>query len=841
MQAWIQTIGRPLGRRYGFAVLIALLFASPLVQAKDRATPRGRSLGDVLERYRADGVQLLYSSALVDPTARVTVEPSTADPLERLRQILRAHGLTLQEGPAEVWRVVRLELEVSGQVLSASQGAALAAVRVGGPGLDSLRTRADGRFRIPQVACGTELTFEHPGFETLVLTVPPPPANRTQLSNWRVRLTALPSFVAEVVVTPGRHAVRSLEPNARRGWTREETLLIPRIGGDVSRVIEMLPGVAAPDNSAAFNIRGSLVQDVSLLLDGVELYDPFHLRAFQSPFSAIDGDLVERIEVFGGGWTTDLGDRHGGFVQLSTESGEPQRRGNVQLGTLNSRLTLGGPIGATSSWLGSVRSWYPEALRSTIELGEDGVAPRFADGYFKVSHTINPKTLLTGHGLFAYDRFRFNEPDGNETVNARSRSAYLWLRLQRAESERLQSQTVVSAGRLLRNRDGTSEPEDDPLIVRDERRLDFFGLRHDTSWQFGEGHLLRGGVDVRRLSADYQYEANAPAGPTPSIRLDPTGTAYAAYVAHRLRIGPALSAEYGLRWARQDHTDDTQWSPRFNAVWAFDSRSTLRLGVGRFHQSQRIHELRVEDGETAFLPAERSRQVELSFERRLPRGLRLRVDAYDRKLSDLRPRYENFFNPLELFPETESDRTRLRPDAARLRGIEGSLRNDPQRALTWWVSYTRAQAEDRIDGRDVPRSWDQPDTFRFLLGYRREGRWGVSLSGSAHTGWPTTPATATLVSSPGEPDEAVAVLGLRNSDRFDDYARLDFKWSYWWTRLPRGRLRLDVEIVNLTDRRNICCVDEVSAAIDGDGAAQVVRELDAWLGFTPSAALTWEF
>ena len=34
------------------------------------------------------------------------------------------------------------------------------------------------------------------------------------------------------------------------------------------------------------------------------------------------------------------------------------------------------------------------------------------------------------------------------------------------------------------------------------------------------------------------------------------------------------------------------------------NRSEMRLALGRFHQSQRIHELNVEDGETEFLPAE---------------------------------------------------------------------------------------------------------------------------------------------------------------------------------------------------------------------------------------------
>lgn len=56
-----------------------------------------------------------------------------------------------------------------------------------------------------------------------------------------------------------------------------------------------------------------------------------------------------------------------------------------------------------------------------------------------------------------------------------------------------------------------------------------------------------------------------------------------------------------------------------------------------------------------------------------------------------------------------------------------------------------------------------------------------------------------------------------------------------------GRLRLDAEIVNLTDRENVCCVDEVSFETREDGTVDVLRELDSWLGITPSLSVTFEF
>ncbi len=84
------------------------------------------------------------------------------------------------------------------------------------------------------------------------------------------------------------------------------------------------------------------------------------------------------------------------------------------------------------------------------------------------------------------------------------------------------------------------------------------------------------------------------------------------------------------------------------------------------------------------------------------------------------------------------------------------------------------------------------------------------------------------------------VLGERNSDRFPTYVRFDFKSSRSFT-LPRGQLRLELEVVNLTDRKNVCCVDEFVFEQRADGTIDANREVSYWLGFTPSFSMQWEF
>ena len=509
------------------------------------------------------------------------------------------------------------------------------------------------------------------------------------------------SLVTEIVVTPGRHTVLREEQSTRFQVTHEDATVAPASAADIGRVVELLPGVAAPENSAALQIRGSAARDTSLILDGLELYDPYHLEAFQSPYSLIDGNSVETIDLRSGGYTADLGDRHGGVVEITTLVPD-EVGGEVEIGSLNTRFTFRTPTrSGRGAWLLSARTWYTDALfdHTALGTGEDS-EPGYQDFYAKGSFAVSPRLALSGHLLFGHDSLQFREPN-NEAADAETFNTNIWFRLLTAWTPGVRSETTVSIGRVDKHRFGDSNLTGQVIHVDDDRDVDFSGFRSATFWTLGEKSLLKSGIEYRRLKARYDYSTEDPNDPLTlaEVSLGPTGTSFGAFAAYRRMLSPRLTTELGLRWDRQTYTNDNHLSPRFNAVWRPGERSELRLAVGRFTQSQRIHELNVQDGETKFSRAETSEQIEVSYERLLVSGMRLRVDAYHRSLSQLRPRYENLFEPIELFPETAPDRVRIAPERARLRGIELLLRSPVEQRLFWWVGYTLAAAEDQVAGR----------------------------------------------------------------------------------------------------------------------------------------------
>ena len=101
----------------------------------------------------------------------------------------------------------------------------------------------------------------------------------------------------------------------------------------------------------------------------------------------------------------------------------------------------------------------------------------------------------------------------------------------------------------------------------------------------------------------------------------------------------------------------------------------------------------------------------LGVEQRLPSDFVLRIEGYDKKYRVLHPRFENLLDPLSLMPELRWDRVRIDPDSARANGIEFLLARKSASPWNGWVNYAWSRVEDREDGVNTRRGWDQRHAF----------------------------------------------------------------------------------------------------------------------------------
>ncbi len=114
---------------------------------------------------------------------------------------------------------------------------------------------------------------------------------------------------------------------------------------------------------------------------------------------------------------------------------------------------------------------------------------------------------------------------------------------------------------------------------------------------------------------------------------------------------PRISKRQGWR-----HSDAGRNARQSNVAWGVGERTSVRAAWGRFAQTQAIYELQVEDGVTEFARAQRAEHRVLGLDHAFPRGMTARLELYDKRFSNLRPRYENIFDRVILFPELRHDR-----------------------------------------------------------------------------------------------------------------------------------------------------------------------------------------
>lgn len=843
--------------RRPFSLLVLLLLAAASVFADEVGKAfAGRNVIDVIEEFRAAGEPFAYSTNLVTTDLVVIEEPGPGAPLDVVRQLLRPHGLTVEER-AGVYLVMRFDAEglELGSILlvitTEDDGEPMAqAVVTVRPGLGSSTAIKPGIYEYAHVTPGRyAFSIEAAGFQPVRKVVDVWPGETKVVS---VGMDVARPEIETIAVSASRYEILRDIAASRFVLDQRTIQSMPDIGEDPMRVTQRLPGAAASGASARTHFRGGEQGEIGIMLNGQWLFDPFHIRDYQSIFSAIDSRAIEGVEVYTGGFPVRFGNRMSGLVLM--ESLEPPQPRHTEIGISvfnTSFLTAGN---------GSDRHWVLSARRGNLDLvirPEFG-QPSYYDVFGEFSYDFSPDATLSVNALYADDKVEVileSEPAELERVVSKTRNAQFWVQLDNRWSDELSSQTVISAVSFTNSRSGALNDEEKIVAsVDDTREIDQFGFRQEFTFNTGGRHLVQWGLQATYADAEYLYSNTAEyfglqalyeGRDEPFARdlaASPDGAGYSLYFSDRWKVSDRSVLEWGLRWDDQSYPDagsDSQLSPRLSYLRALGARTELRLSWGRYHQPQQIHELQIEDGITDFWPAQRADHVIAGVRHLFRDKYALRVELFSKDMRQVRPRFENLYDPLGLIPEVQPDRVRLDPRSASARGLELSI-DRSEGPLTWWATYVLSEVTDRIDGREELRSWDQRHAFQGGVSWSNE-KWDVALASSVHTGWPLTELA--LVENGLDEDgeiQYLAVPGPRNAGRHPSFASLDFRVSRTW-KLKRGSFMAFFEVSNLTNRRNQCCLDWDLEEDEDTGEEVFERGVDYWMPLLPAIGVLWEF
>jgi hypothetical protein len=712
---------------------------------------------------------------------------------------------------------------------------------------------ADGRFTVHNVPAGRHtLRVMRLGFRAAEYSVTVTGGNTEHIA---LGMDAAPTPLAQVVVTPGYFGVMEQPMAAAQSLSRQQLETAPQLAEDTFRAVNRLPGVTSSDFTSAFRVRGSSNDEVLMTLDGLQLYEPFHLKDFDAALSIIDIAALSGMELVTGGFGARYGDRLAGTFHMHTdELAQGDGRTTLALTLTNLRAASQGHFADDrGEWLLSARHGYLEYALELVDPAFD-VSPRYYDVLAKVMYRLGHRHDLSVHGLHAADRLDYrDDPQGEDLdeLNTAYGSSYAWARWTARFSSAVEARTLVAAGHLSWRRRGENVARFDgaqDVHIDDDREMSFAGLRQDWSVSFSERAMLSWSVDLRRLSSGYDYlrwqrhlfvDADTLAGrrDTTQVITAPAGTVVGAHVSQRLRPWEPLTLELGVRFDRHSYVDSDELSPRLNVALDVGERTTLRGAWGRYSQAQGIHQLQVQDGIQDFHRTEIAEHRALGVEHLFASGVLLRAETYQRRIENPRPQLLNIANELEPVPEAEDDRLLYLPSSGDVRGVELFARREARERFDWSASYAYSVAEDVVDGRRIPRLFDQRHTFYADVAYAPSRRWRFSAAWQYHSGWPFTPITVRVDTATGPVFITRRTFGELNSRRLPSYHRMDVRVMRTFD-TRRGRVLAYIDIFNLYNRRNARAPEVNVLSIS---PFRVTEGVDRQLPRLPSFGVIWEF
>ena len=742
-------------------------------------------------------------------------------------------------------------------------------------------TGADGRFLIPSVPPGAyTLDVDALGFRSEGIL-------RTEVTLERptildLRLMRDPLTLDEIIVAPGTFGIGGDEVTLiRQTLTQEEMQALPQLGEDVFRMMERIPGVATGDISAKLNVRGGNADELMIMLDGVELFEPYHMKDLDAVMGIVDVATLGGLDLIAGGLPTQYGDRMTGLLDMRTKQPIGNGRRN-SLGFSISNITgrsQGTFNDGRGGWLVSGRRGFLDILLAMANDGDDNddISPKYFDVMGKVELLVGARHRFSAHVLYAGDDLNltiFESPTEQAELHTDWRNANAWLNWDWQLSPSMNASTTLSIASLSRSRTGFlfgahNSQEADAIDVSDEGEFDFLTARQDWRWAAADRIVLKFGGQLRLAQSRYTYRSeigneffrtDGTVGidfDSVRVSLRPESTESGVYLATRLQPHDRLVLEVGGRYDSRSHTSDADISPRVQAALELTTNTTLRASWGTYYQSHGLDELSVVDGDTLFFPSERARQVAAGIEHGFASGWQVRAEAYHRKVSDPRPRYLNVFREIIVFPEAGNDRVRFLPERGRAEGLEFTVSGPLGSRSDWTASYVLARAEDELDGRWIPRTLDQRHTFNTRWHYRPNSSWEFSAGWQYHTGWPSTPMEFQVDTlgvdtlGPGADDygwrscvngSCTRLLvnksaGPINSLRLPAYHRMDLRATRTF-QVGGGTLSAFLDIFNLYNRENL---RSYAYAIDLPGGGVTPRPGETLLPILPSFGLTWEF
>ena len=323
------------------------------------------------------------------------------------------------------------------------------------------------------------------GYETFVDTVELSPGERMLLN---IELREDPLELGEISVEAERETGAARVTAGMESVRPEdiETIPAPDVSGDLISYLSAMPGVVLMgDRGGQVFIRGGEPSHNLTMLDGMDVYQPFHILGF---YSAFPSEIINRADVYSGGFGTRYTRRLSSVIDVQTRNGNKRRfSGAASISPFAGSARLEGPIIPNRiSFLGAARTSLLDQIAS--EYVGVPLPYRFSDMFGKM-HAHFAQYQFAFSGLRTYDRGTLSSEDDPFQLNDQIRwrnTAYGVRYLVAPTLAPLLGEVLVSYSDVLTELGPEEEPTRSSLFksVNLSANLTHFSPRMKVDWGF---------------------------------------------------------------------------------------------------------------------------------------------------------------------------------------------------------------------------------------------------------------------------------------------------------------------------------------------------------------------
>ncbi len=653
-------------------------------------------------------------------------------------------------------------------------------------------TDINGAFRLTGIPIGTyRLKITAPEYKTIIRS--DVRVSSTQSAKLSIELKIDAYQQSEQVITGVKAFEKSEDMRVSSNTlTQEEIRRAPGAVEDVSRMVQILPGVAfGSDARNDIIARGGSPIENFIMIDGIEVPNINHFSqqgASGGPIGMINADFLSDVHFSAGGFGAKYGDRLSSIMDIKFRDGDKRNtHAKFDLGLGGFGAIIETPLQTDKSSLlfSARRSYLDLIMRGT---GLTGV-PNYWNFNLKATYQLSDNHSLALIGLGGIDEIRFKDfenADENALFNRDAVSdnwryiaglSHKWLI---DNSAFLRSSISINSYRNTWRNDSVSVDANgnetfrqlDESNISTDREILF---RSDFSKRFSVRDLFELGVTARAISNDNVIFQRAD---DININFNGESTKLGAYAQYTRNFTADFSVTAGLRWDYFDFINSKHAvSPRLSASYDVTDKVRFNLGGGLYQQAPPLIWL-VADERNREVDWMKTYQAVAGVEFFPSEDLKFSVEVYAKEYRDY-PVSVN--NPQYVYSSVGADfdapYERIRSGSnGYARGIEFFAHKKLSDKFYGMVSYGFSQIRFKDgNGDERPSAFDFQNMFTVIGGYKITHALELSAKFRYAGGRPYTPFD--LAASQAV-NRDVLDYSRTNGERFADYRRLDIRADY---------------------------------------------------------------